>query len=68
LINQNVKYPPKAKKLSIEGIVIVKFKITQNGDVEDITIIDGHKFLQDATTEAIEEASRNFPKTNKSID
>ena len=68
LINQNVKYPPKAKKLSIEGTVIVKFKITQNGDVEDITIIDGHKFLQDATIEAIEEASRNFPKTNKSIE
>jgi TonB family protein len=68
LINQNVKYPPKAKKLSIEGIVIVKFKITQNGDVEDITIIDGHKFLQDATISAIEEASKNFPKTNKSIE
>ncbi len=68
LINQNVKYPPKAKKLCIEGIVLVKFKITSNGSVEDITIIDGHKFLQDATIEAIEEASKSFPKTNKSIE
>ena len=68
LINQNVKYPPKAKKLSIEGTVLVRFKITPNGDVEDITIIDGHKFLQDATIEAIEEASKRFPKTNKSIE
>ncbi len=68
LINQNVKYPPKAKKLSIEGTVLVRFKITPNGDVEDITIIDGHKFLQDATIEAIEEASKSFPKTNKSIE
>lgn len=68
LINQNVKYPLKAKKLCIEGTVLVRFKITPNGSVEDITIIDGHKFLQDATIEAIEEASKSFPKTNKSIE
>ena len=68
LINQNVKYPLKAKKLSIEGIVTVRFKINENGTIENITILDGHKFLQSATIEAIEEASKNFPKTNKSIE
>ena len=68
LINENVKYPLKAKKLSIEGIVTVKFKINEDGTVENITILDGHKFLQNATIEAIEEASKNFPKTNKSIE
>ena len=67
-INKNITYPPKAKKLLIEGTVIVKFKITENGSVEDITIIDGHKFLQSSTIEAIEEASKEFPKTNKSIE
>jgi protein TonB len=67
-INKNVTYPSKAKKLLIEGTVIVKFKITENGSVEDITIIDGHKFLQSSTIEAIEEASKEFPKTNKSIE
>ena len=67
-INKNITYPPKAKKLLIEGTVIVRFKITENGSVEDITIIDGHKFLQSATIEAIEEASKEFPKTNKSIE
>ena len=45
LINENVKYPLKAKKLSIEGIVIVKFKILEDGSVENIEIIEGHKFL-----------------------
>ena len=54
LINQNVKYPLKAKKLSIEGIVTVRFKINENGTIENITILDGHKFLQSATIEAIE--------------
>ena len=67
-INKNITYPPKAKKLLIEGTVIVRFKITENGSVEDITIIDGHKFLQSSTIEAIEEASKEFPKTNKSIE
>ena len=68
LINENVKYPLKAKKLSIEGIVTVRFKINENGTIENITILDGHKFLQSATIEAIEEASKNFPKTNQSIE
>ena len=68
LINKNVKYPLKAKKLSIEGIVTVRFKINEDGTIENITIIDGHKFLQSATIEAIEEASKNFPKTNQSIE
>lgn len=68
LINQNVKYPLKAKKLSIQGVVTVKFKLNENGTVQNIIIVDGHKFLQNATIEAIEEASKKFPKTNKSIE
>ncbi len=68
LINQNIKYPVRARKLSIQGVVLVKFKITPNGDIENITILDGHKFLQNATIEAINEASKSFPKTNQSIE
>ncbi|MFA6740341.1 MAG: energy transducer TonB [Arcobacteraceae bacterium] len=68
LINQNIKYPLRARKLSIQGVVLVKFKITQNGNIENITILDGHKFLQNATIEAINEASKSFPKTNQSIE
>lgn len=68
LINENVKYPIKARKLSIEGVVVARFKLLENGNVENIEIIEGHKFLQNATIEAIQEASKNFPKTNKSIE
>lgn len=68
LINQNIKYPKRARKLSIEGIVVVKFKINENGSIENITILEGHKFLQNATIEAIQEASKSFPKTNKRIE
>jgi len=68
LINQNIQYPSRAKKLSIEGMVIVQFTITQNGSVENIVIIEGHKFLQTSTIEAINEASKSFPKTEQNIE
>ena len=68
LINENIKYPSRAKKLSIEGIVVVKFKILANGTVENIEIIEGHAFLKASTIDAIEEASKKFPKSNSNID
>lgn len=68
LIHQNITYPKRARKLSIQGVVIVKFKINSNGTVESITIIDGHKFLQKATIRAIQNASKYFPKVTKSIE
>lgn len=68
LINQNVKYPNRARKLSIQGVVLIRFKILENGNVEDITILNGHKFLQEATIEAIMEASKKFPKVNSTIE
>ena len=68
LINKNVKYPSKAKKLSIEGIVVVKFKILEDGSVQNIQIIEGHALLRNSTIEAIEEASKSFPKSEISIE
>ena len=68
LINENVKYPSKAKKLSIEGIVVVKFKILEDGSVQNIQIIEGHALLRNSTIEAIEEASKSFPKSEISIE
>lgn len=68
LINENVKYPSKAKKFSIEGIVVVKFKILEDGSVQNIQIIEGHALLRNSTIEAIEEASKSFPKSEISIE
>jgi periplasmic protein TonB len=68
LINENVKYPTKAKKLSIEGIVVVKFRILEDGSVQNIQIIEGQTLLRNSTIEAIEEASKNFPKSEISIE
>lgn len=68
LITDNIVYPRRAKKLNIQGIVTVKFKITKEGKVEDIIVLDGHNFLQKAAIEAIEEASKSFPKSQNSIE
>ena len=54
-----------AKLLNKNRATIYRY---ENGDIENITILDGHKFLQNATIEAINEAAKSFPKTNQSIE
>ncbi len=68
LINKNIKYPKRARKLNIQGIVSVKFKILKNGKLGEIQILSGHKFLKKSTIQAIKNASINFPKTTTDID
>lgn len=68
LINKNIKYPRRARKLHIEGIVKAKFKLFKNGRLSNISILKGHKFLKKATIKAIKKASYNFPKTLSDIE
>lgn len=67
LIQQNIEYPRMAKRLNIQGSVLVKFIILSNGSVKSIEAINGHKLLIKATIEAIESASKKFPKVKKDI-
>lgn len=68
LIKQNITYPSIARKRNIQGVVEVKFSISQNGEVKNIEILSGHKFLRKATIKAIENASQNFPKAKKNVE
>ncbi|GGD37455.1 hypothetical protein GCM10012288_09500 [Malaciobacter pacificus] len=68
LINENIKYPKRARKLKIQGLVTVKFKILKDGKLGEIQIIDGNKFLRKSTIEAIKRAANNFPKTTTDIE
>lgn len=68
LINQNINYPKRARKMNIQGIVKVKFVILKNGKLSDIIILEGHKLLQKATIEAINKAALNFPNTTTDIE
>ena len=67
LIQKNIKYPKRAKRLNIQGKVLVKFKILINGEIKDVTSISGHRLLIKSSLEAIEKASKEFPKVKKEI-
>ncbi|XPV70155.1 MAG: energy transducer TonB [Halarcobacter sp.] len=67
LIQQNIKYPKRAKRLNIQGEVIVEFKLLNTGEVINIKAIDGHRFLIKSSIKAIINASKDFPKVNKTI-
>lgn len=66
-IQKHVKYSKKAKKLKIQGKVLVEFALNTNGTIDYIKTLEGHKFLQKSTIDAIYSASSNFPKVEKSI-
>ncbi|WP_419766838.1 energy transducer TonB [Arcobacter sp.] len=67
LIQKNINYPKRAKRLNIQGKVLVKFKILINGEIKDVTSISGHRLLIKSSLEAIEKASKEFPKVKKEI-
>lgn len=67
IIQKHVKYSNKAKRLNIEGEVLVKFKLTKNGIEGDILTLSGHRLLRKSTIKAIIEASAYFPEVKKNI-
>ena len=67
LIQKNVIYPKRARKLNIQGKVFVLFKILTNGEIEELKAISGHRLLIKSAIKAIEEASKEFPKVEKEI-
>ncbi|MGB7402213.1 MAG: TonB family protein [Arcobacter sp.] len=67
LIQKNIKYPKRAKRLNIQGKVLIRFKILTNGEIREIKSISGHTLLIKSSLEAIEKASKAFPKVKKDI-
>lgn len=47
-IYENIQYPPEAKEQGIQGKVILRFVITSDGAVEDVTVVRGIHPLLDA--------------------
>ncbi|WP_375723904.1 TonB family protein [Arcobacter sp. KX21116] len=67
LIQKNIKYPKRAKRLNIQGKVLIRFKILTNGKIREVESISGHTLLIKSSIEAIEKASKAFPKVKKDI-
>lgn len=66
-IQKYVKYSKRARKMNIQGEVLVEFCITKDGKIRDIKALSGHKLLRKSTIKAIYQASSNFPLVQKSI-
>ncbi len=66
-IQKNIMYSKRARKLKIEGKVLVEFCLTKSGEIKKVKTLKGHKLLQKSTIEAIYSASANFPKVQKTI-
>ena len=66
-IQNHVKYSKRARKMNIEGDVLVEFSLSKNGQITDIKALSGHRLLRKSTIKAIHKASTYFPKVNKNI-
>jgi protein TonB len=66
-IQQHIIYPKRAKQLNIQGEVLVEFKISKKGTVENINALQGHVLLKKSALNAIKEASQFFPKVKKDM-
>ena len=66
-IQQYIIYPKRAKQLNIQGEVLVEFKISKKGTVENINALQGHVLLKKSALNAIEKASQFFPKVKKDM-
>lgn len=68
-IDANTQYPRKARRMGMEGIVLVEFLLHHSGKVEDIRLLQksGHDILDDSAIETIKKASSSFPRPQENI-
>ena len=62
LLRKNLYYPRMARKRGIEGKVMVRFELMENGDIKNITIVEaGRDILARAAVTTIERLEGKFP-------
>ncbi len=68
LLRKNLYYPRMARKRGIQGKVMVRFELLENGDIENITIIEsGREILADAAVTTIERLEGKFPLPSETL-
>ncbi len=68
LIQENIYYPRKARKRHIEGTVILRFQITIEGIIKDITVISSdHDVLTNAAKQVLILIEDQVPKPKENI-
>ena len=68
LLSDNLYYPRRARKKRVEGIVVVRFKLFTNAQVDSVSIVSSkHKILSRAAIKTIENLSGKFPKPKEEL-
>ena len=57
-LNKNLKYPSQAKKIGIEGMVIVRFVVNTDGSIQDLELV---RTIGGGCDEVAKEAIENSP-------
>lgn len=70
LIQNALHYPPMARRLRIEGVVVVAFALGDNGEVKDANIItsSGNSSLDSRALQTVKELSGAYPRPQNAID
>ncbi len=70
LIQSSLRYPPMAKRLGIEGVVVVAFVLGEEGVVKSANILtpSGNKSLDARALQTVLELSGEYPRPEKAID
>ncbi|MEN8146606.1 MAG: TonB family protein [Campylobacterota bacterium] len=62
LLRKNLYYPRMARKRGIQGKVMVRFELMENGEIKNITVIEaGRDILASAAVTTIERLEGKFP-------
>jgi protein TonB len=69
LIQNSLVYPAMAKRLKIEGVVVVSFVLTRDGRVESATILNnsGSSSLDSKAIQTVLALSGEYPTLNKEV-
>lgn len=60
-LNKNLKYPSQAKRMGIEGMVIVRFVVNTDGSIQDIELV---RTIGGGCDEVAKEVIQNSPNWN----
>ncbi|MFA6138130.1 MAG: energy transducer TonB [Sulfurimonas sp.] len=68
LLQENLYYPRSARERGVEGEVIVKFMITEKGDIQGVEVLSSKsEMLSNAAIKTIENLSGSFPKAKENL-
>lgn len=68
-INKHKGYPSRARKMNIEGVVLIEFLVSKNGEIVNPKILksSGYKVFDAHTLKSLKKASQDFPKLTEDM-